>query len=204
MIGSHLIFIVKNDETGKQLKARLCPQGNRDCKKGSIRNESASARFNIIRLLLSLTTLFEFTLSFVDVKRAYLRSGVISREIYVRPPSEIGHRNVLWNLRKPPKGISEGGSQWMKETEEWMTTYARAVRPLGVTQMYTRYDEHRKIVTLVAKVTDDILLSGKEKAVERFCDLIKSRFEIRNTIIRNRISFYVSDITQQKKEQITM
>lgn len=42
----------------KKMKARLCPNGNRDKLKKTVRKDSATAQFDIIRLLLSLATSF--------------------------------------------------------------------------------------------------------------------------------------------------
>lgn len=100
VIGSHIIYKIKREENGKRLNARLCRYGSQDCEKGFIWNDPATAQINVIKLLLSLTTVFEFMLPYVDVKEAYLQSGEISRKIYVRPPPEIGQRYVLWKLRK--------------------------------------------------------------------------------------------------------
>lgn len=186
------------------MKARVCPHGSRECEKGSIRNDSAAEQFNVIRLLLSLTTVFEFSHACVDVERAYLQSGEISREINVWAPPEIGHRNDVWKLRKLPYGISEAGRQWMKAIEQWMTTYAKTVRVPEKSQMHTKYDEHQNLVLLFAKVTDDILLAVKEEAVKHFCDLIKCRLKIRKTITGNRISFNGGNITKQEGKHITV
>lgn len=122
MIGSHIIYKINNEENEKRLKARLCPPGNRDCEKGNIRNDSAAAQFNVIRLLLSHTIIFDFTNRFVDVKGSYVQSGKISRETYVPPPHEIKQRNVLWKLCELSYGISEAGPQWKKALKQWMTT----------------------------------------------------------------------------------
>lgn len=89
VIGSHMVYKIKKGENEMRLKARLLPHGNRDCQKGRIRNNSAAAYFNVTRLFLLLTTIFGFKIVCVVVKGAYLRSGAITREIYVRALSEV-------------------------------------------------------------------------------------------------------------------
>lgn len=86
----------------------------------------------------------------------------------------------------------------MKAIEQWMTTYAKTDRGLGVSQIYIKYDEPQKLVLLVFKATGDILLAGTQKTIKQLYDPIKSKFEIQRTIIDNRISFYSFNITQQK------
>lgn len=91
VIPSHVVYKVKNEEQNfKRMKARLCPNGNRDKLRKTVRKDSASAQFDVVRMLLSLTTLFRFRLACIDIKGAYLQSGQIKRCIYVRAPRELG------------------------------------------------------------------------------------------------------------------
>lgn len=101
VIPSHVVYKVKNDENNVKItKARICPNGNRDRMKKTVRKDSATAQFDIIRLLLSLASIFLFRLSCIDIKGAYLQSGPIKRQIYVRPPRELGlPRHILWKLK---------------------------------------------------------------------------------------------------------
>lgn len=96
----------------RKLKGRLVPHGNRDNERGDIRKDSSTAQFDVIRLLLCLTTFLGLRLGLADVKGAYLQSGPIQRELYVRPPREWkGPRGILWKLTKLPYGIVEAGRQ---------------------------------------------------------------------------------------------
>lgn len=89
IVSSNIVYKVKREEKGhKSMKARLCPHGNRDKEKGNIRNDSASAKFPIIRLLLSLATFLMLRIGCIDINGAYLQSGPITRELYIRPPPE--------------------------------------------------------------------------------------------------------------------
>lgn len=84
IITSHIVYKVKREEKGHmRMKARLCPHGNRDMEKGNIRNDSSSAQFYVIRMMLSLVTLLKFRIGCIDVKGAYLQSGPITRDLYV-------------------------------------------------------------------------------------------------------------------------
>lgn len=111
VIASLVVYRIKTEEEGeKRMKPRLCPNGNWD-KLRKTRKDSATAQFDIIRLLLSLATTFFFRLACVDIKDAYLQSGPIKRTIFVRPPRELRlPRNILWKLRKLPYVITEAGS----------------------------------------------------------------------------------------------
>ena len=72
----------------------------------------------IIRLMLCLSAMFGFRLGHLDVKGAYMQSGPIKRDIYVRPPKELNPKpGELWHLLKLPYGIIEAGRQWQITVE---------------------------------------------------------------------------------------
>lgn len=123
VIGSHIVYKVKVEENNrKRLKARLCPHGNHDDEKDSVRKDSATAQFDVIRLLCSIATILGFKLSCLDIKGAYLQSRPIQRDIYVRPPPELQmKRSILWKLTKMPYRITEAGRQWARVFEQWLT-----------------------------------------------------------------------------------
>lgn len=82
VIPSHVVYKIKNEENDvKRMKARLCPNGNRDKLKKTVRKDSATAQFDVIRLILSLATIFTFRIGCIDIKGAYLQSGPIRRSI---------------------------------------------------------------------------------------------------------------------------
>ena len=57
---SHHFFQIRTDGPPEKLKlkCRLVPQGNRDSEKESLRTYSSTAKFPVIRLVLSLATIF--------------------------------------------------------------------------------------------------------------------------------------------------
>lgn len=101
IISSHFVFKVKKEEDGsRRFKARLSPHGNRVRINREIRKDSATAQFDIIRIILSMVAILGFRIGVIDMKEAYLQSEAIRRLIYVRPPADIlKTRGVLWRLK---------------------------------------------------------------------------------------------------------
>lgn len=148
VVTSHVVYKIKTDELGeRKLKARIIPHGNEDAEKGEIRKDSSNAQLSIIRLLLSLVTFLGFAIKTADIKGAYLQSGPIKRDIYVRPPREwyFNHRykkGTLWKLIKLPYGIVEAGRQWMLTIEHWMLTAGGMSRVFGISQLFVKRNEN--------------------------------------------------------------
>lgn len=210
VITSHVVYKLKTDETGsRDLKARIVPHGNKDLEKDSIRKDSATTQLSMIRLLLSIVTFLGFRLGFADIKGAYLQSGPIQRQIFVRPPKEWqGARGmlwkVLWRLTKLPYGIVEAGRQWQKTIERWMLSEGGLESVFGLSQLFAQRDDNGKITLLVAKVTDDFLICGLTTDISRFIDKMKEKFDVGKAVIDNSFLFDGCEISQDEPGNIRM
>lgn len=206
VIPSHVVYKVKTSEDGSQvLKARIVPNGNRDSEKDDVRKDSSTAQFDVIRLLLAVTTFLGMRLAMADVKGAYLQSGPIRREIYVRPPREWkGQRGTLWRLTKLPYGIVEAGRQWAKTVEEWMLTEGGLQRLHGLNQLYVRRNGLGTIILIVAKVTDDFICGGALHLVTAFVRELGKRFEVGKVIIDGKFLFNGCEIEQDERGSVRM
>lgn len=158
IIDFHFVFKVKVEEIGKKrLKARMCPDVNQDKLKGKIRNDSATACFDKIRVLLSLPTIKRMQLFSIDVKGTYLQSRPIGRRIHVRASRELQKwKSYLYRLLKLPYRISEAGRQLAKTFESWFLGGAGSDRIDGVRQTFVRSGNGELISLMMAKVTEDL------------------------------------------------
>lgn len=164
IIGSHIVYKVKTEEHGiLRLRARICPHGNHDDELEEVGKESATAQFDFSRLMLALTTMLSFRIGLVDIKGAYLQSGPIQRELYVRQPKgcKTTQRGLLWHLTKLPYGITETGRQCAATMENWTTNVLGLERVYGVSQMFVKRGRNYELMFIVIKLTDDLLFSGR-------------------------------------------
>ena len=138
IISSHHFFQIKTDGCPEKLKlkCRLVPHGNRDAEKESLRTDSSTAQFPVIRLVLSLATILRFAVSTIDITGAYLQAGEIKREIYMRPPRGwITSSKELWKLEKPAYGLVDSGRIWQLCVEDWLLSYGLRQLP-GLPQFF--------------------------------------------------------------------
>lgn len=206
VISSHVVYKTKTDEHGSHtLKARIVPHGNRDTEKDNIRKDSSTAQFDVIRMLLAVCSFVGLRLAMADIKGAYLQSGPIKREVFVRPPREwLGTRGRLWKLKKLPYGIVEAGRQWAKTVEEWMLTTVGFERLRGLNQLYVKRDYQGRIKLIVAKVTDDFICGGDIEITTAFIEQLKNRFEVGKIVIDGKFLFNGCEIEQDASGSIQM
>lgn len=190
VISSHVVFKVKsNDDGSLKLKSRIVVHGNRDDERELIRSDCAAADMLIIRLVISLATMLGFNMATADIKGAYMQSGPIQRNVYVRPPRDCSRkRGMVWRLLKLPYGMADAGRQWQMRAENWLLGKAGMERIDGVNQMFVRRDSGR-IKLLVAKVVDDFLITGRTEDIKAFMKELAEEFEVGKTAIGGAFKF---------------
>lgn len=89
LITSHVIYKFKTTEGGEHsMKARIFPHENKGKLKYEERKDSATAQVDATRLLPAMLTFLPMRLGVVNISGAYMQSGPINRDIFVRPPRE--------------------------------------------------------------------------------------------------------------------
>lgn len=205
VVTSHVVYKVKTDEErDRKLKARIVPHGNEEDDKDSVRKDSSNAQLSIVRLPLSLFTFLFFSIKTVDIKGAYLQSGPIKRDTYMRPSSGWSskteyRKGTLWKLTKLPYGIVDAGRQWMLTVEEWMLSTAGMVRVFGVSQLFVKQNNKGSIILLVAKLSDDFLVAGKLGGIDDFTRDLQARFIVGKIVDGPVYTFGGCDITHYEQ-----
>lgn len=190
IISSHFVYRVKTDELGvKMLKARLVIHGNRDADKDLIRKDAVAANLFITRFLLSVGTLMHFKFGVADIKGAFMQSGPITRELYVKPPKLLQvNRNIYWKLKKLPYGVADASRQWLKVSDKWMHDMG-FTRVFGVNQLFVLRGLDGAIKMIVAKTIDDFLVGGEAFDIHSFFSSMSKRFEVGKIRIASTLQF---------------
>lgn len=116
LISSHY-RIMENDDYTLWIKERLVLHGNRDKEKYIVRRDSAPADLAIVRIVVALAQILNFTLATANVKGAYMESGPILRNIFAKPRKKLCPRHSLWKLLRLPYSMMEAGRQWFCAVE---------------------------------------------------------------------------------------
>lgn len=185
LIDSQFRYEAKNDKAGKRcFKARLCPHGKRDKKKGKIGCHSDTARLDVIRSSLSVSTMPNLRLGYMHIRGAYVQGGAIERVLYVHQPPQLGyHKDVLCHMQNVPYGICEAGRQWDETIQNWLPGKVGLEWTFGFWQLFSKRGPDRRISLLVDKVTDGLLIAGQEENRSTYALMLCGRFQVRKTIV---------------------
>lgn len=151
-----------------------------------IRGYCTSSDILVVTRVLAIRTCLVFTFGTDDIKGSFMESWPIEREVYFNPSIDFfRRREILWRLRKLPYYVIDVGRQWMSKTKKWMTNDYGLERVFGVAQLCVKHEGNR-IVLLVAKYTDNILISRAEREVERFAGELSKSFQVGKIFIGDR------------------
>lgn len=104
---------------------------------------------------------------------------------------------ALWHLTKLPYGVIEASRQWLKTSEDWLLNEAQMDRSFGIHQLFYRRHVDGSINLLVAKTSDDFLVSGSRNSIEEFFTRLKVRFEVGKAIIAPVMKFNGCEVRMQ-------
>jgi hypothetical protein len=63
-------------------------------------------------MFLGLSPTFDWPCKSVDIRAALLQGKPIDRDVYLRPPKDLGLDGKLWKLRKTVYGLTDASRSW--------------------------------------------------------------------------------------------
>ena len=210
VIGSHFVYKIKEDyEPGLKtmtykLKARLCVHGNHDDKKDIMRSDAAVVSHFGFRLIYSISVTHGMRLAKLDIKGAYPRSGEAKRQIYVRPPTEMGLRSKMFLLLSTMYGLVSAGRKWKRVSDAMILNQMGMQSLIGVPQFFYKIKDE-KLVLILAKYVDDLLIAGiNQDWIEFAKSNIEKAFELSEFRMSPQQLCVNSTEVEQSREFVTL
>lgn len=181
MLKSRVHHLIKKDDNGKEtFKTRLGIQGHKDPEKKSVVTEAPTVLRSSIRLILTLSAIYDFELWTRDVKQAFVQSAFpLDRMLFIKPPknpdlmSMVDHLpDTYLHALKPIYGLTESPGFW------WQTFKQYHIDDLGMKQTTLDpclfYKKDNGIPTgIIGTLVDDTLGCGNTDFIDQ--EKIKSK-----------------------------
>ena len=94
----------------------------------------------------------------MDIKTAFLQGQMIDRDIYIKPPTELGIDKV-WKLKKCVYGLGDASRKWYDRVKQVFASLGGQVSKLDPSVFYWN-NENGAMIGLLACNVDDFIWSG--------------------------------------------
>ena len=156
-------------------KARLVARGFEE-DSSCFRTDSPTCMKESLRVMLTIAASNNWKIQSVDIKAAFLQGKCIEREVFLRPPKEVGINGILWLLKKAVYGLSDASRIWyLRVVEE--------LNKLGV--LISKYDkafffwkQNGQLQGTIIVHVDDFLWAGTPKFLNTVVGPFKNCFRI--------------------------
>ena len=176
-----LTWVVNKNVDGKSsnanlYKARLVIRG--DLEGGGNRTDSPTAPKEILRLILAVSTLYNFDLATCDISSAFLQSSKPDRDIFLRPPDEwTGDKMCVWKAEKGIYGLKDASRLWFIRFRRFLDTLN--VESIGDSEScFISRNQDGKIRGFILTHVDDILIAGNQEFLVWFEQKVRGEFVI--------------------------
>ncbi|CAM8914720.1 unnamed protein product [Rhodiola kirilowii] len=192
IIGSKWVFRIKeagNLDDPPRFKARLCVIGFSQ-REGIDYNEifAPVVKYKILRLLLAMTTVYDWHLQQMDVKTTFLHN--LNETIYMSQP--IGFENSskpnhVCLFKKSIYGLKQSPRQWNIKFNECMLSLG-FTRSKYDTCLYLKRPKSGLILYLFMYVYDILIMSNSELEITKIKKELSSNFDMKDLGIAKKIS----------------
>ena len=178
VVGSKWVYSTKRDENKKieRFKARLVAKGFTQ-EQGIDFNETFSpvVNFSTVRTALTLAAWKGYNVVHLDVKSAFLNSG-LQEEIYMEPPEGFDSTGKVWKLKKCIYGLKQSPRCWSSLLNK-MFVGNGFVRSTNDRCLFV---DKKNELWLLVYVDDILVISGTVDGVERVKKVLQDTVEFRN------------------------
>ena len=165
------VLTQKYVDSSRVVKARLVARGFQE-PNDHIKKDSPTASRESLRLLLSISSSFGWTMGSLDVKSAFLQGDNINRTVHLRPPKEA-NTDKLWRLNRCVYGLTDASRRWYLRVNNVLLDFGmEKVKLDEAVYIWTKDGELHGILCLHV---DNLMWTGddlfKSKVIEEFAQI---------------------------------
>lgn len=119
IVRSHVLYKFKlNDDETLKLKARIAPYGNVDSEKQNLKTDCCICPPTGIRMLLSISNIFKWSIIKIDVTSAFLQTGEAQKDVLVILPKGSNGKSHYWLLLSATYGLVNANAKFQAQSDE--------------------------------------------------------------------------------------
>lgn len=156
------------------VKARLVARGFEDGQ--SFQSDAPTIDKTSQRLFLTVAAMKGWVIQSLDVRAAFLQSHNMERDVYLRPPTDLRKKGVVWKVLKPIYGLKDSAKNWFNTLKVELET-SNCKQSILDPASFRYYRENQLKGMLISHV-DDFLYAGDEDFHKKIIGMIENKFDI--------------------------
>jgi len=176
-ISTRWICTYKETPNGVIPKARLVARGFEEMDNRDIPKDSPTCSTESLRMILALFAQNKWKAHSMDIKTAFLQGSKLSRDIYLRPPKEVGKKGVVWHLKKCVYGLTDASLYWYKKVCDVLKSCGARISSVDPAVFFW-CNEKSECEGVLASHVDDFIWSGSVEFEQSVIPHIRSAFNV--------------------------
>ena len=169
--------MTKKIKDGKDIvKARLVARGFEE-NSNDARTDSPTCSRQSLRMAFIITSTMGWQIQSLDITSAFLQGNSIKRDVFLKPPEEVGTSGVLWKLKRCIYGLNDAPRAWYDRLRNELIKLDGKTS-LFDEAMYLWYTNDCVIEGVIVTHVDDFVYGGSEDWHTRVVDEVTRRFKI--------------------------
>ena len=194
-VSTRFVMTKKNNE----FRARLVARGYEE--QDSIQSDSPTVSKQSIRICLIIAASKQWSVETTDIKRAFLQSRPLDRDVFVQPPSIAEcPQGKLWKLNCSLYGLTDAAREFYLSIKEELITLGCKMSTIDNSLFYKL--DNGELIGLLATHIDDFLHCGNDLFSETVIKPLCRRFQAGSHDIHNFI--YTGIQIKQDQEGLSM
>lgn len=179
-ITSKWVFNIKRKQNGEvdRYKARLCARGFTQVE-GIDYTEifSPTTRYESIRILLSVSADYNWEITQLDVKTAFLY-GELEEDIYMEIPDGVkAPANKVCKLNKSLYGLKQASRCWNRKFTDFLVKFGFTQSQADNCVFVGKFHGHKAL--LILYVDDALIMSQSKKVLDYIISYLKQGFDVK-------------------------
>ena len=178
VINTQWVLVEKDRPDGTTVtKARLCIEGNLEENRHLIPVDSPTVNPISIRIIATVGASMGYDYQTADVQRAFLQSDAITRDVFVKPPHEMGlPRDKVWKLKRTAYGLVDASRAYFLKQAKELTNIDFKPSKLDPA-LFIHKKEGEEIFDIATAVhVDDALSVGDKNSIDKVQKIMSTKF----------------------------
>lgn len=139
--------------------------------------DSPTCGSDSVKMIMAIICQNKWQLNSMDIKAAFLQGQELTRDIYIRPPTEAQSKDIIWKLKKCVYGLTDASLFWYKRVKDTMEQLGATVSKVDPAVFFW-LDDSYKVMGILASHVDDFIWGGTDTFSKTIIPQLKAVFQV--------------------------